>query len=81
VAKRYPQLTPAAQQRMQQRLTLWSKLTPEQRKAAREKYRAFSKVPAAQREAVKQMVKQTPGKEGVSQPAVSGVPTTQVISK
>lgn len=54
IAKRYPQMKPEEQQRVQRRMQRWAKLTPEQRKQARENYRSISKVPPEKRGDLKQ---------------------------
>ena len=49
VARRYPNMTPTGQQRVQTRMEKWVKLTPEQRRAAREQYKSIGKLPAERR--------------------------------
>ena len=49
VAKRYPQMTVQAQERVQRRMQTWAKLTPEQRRHARETYKQIVKVPPEKR--------------------------------
>jgi TRAP-type mannitol/chloroaromatic compound transport system substrate-binding protein len=79
VAKRYPTLTPAEKQRVQKKLTAWSKLTPEQRKAAREKYRTLSQNPIAKNEQAKRIVKQKTVPPPVAQSSVvSSVPIAPI---
>ena len=50
IAKRYPAMKPAAQQRVQMRMQKWAKLTPEQRWQAREQYRSIGKLAPDRRE-------------------------------
>ena len=49
VAKRYPNMTPQGQERVQRRMQTWAKLTPEQRRQARETYKQIVKVPPEKR--------------------------------
>lgn len=49
IAKRYPRMTPQAQERLRKRMVDWAKLTPEQRRAARERYRQLKKLPPEKR--------------------------------
>jgi hypothetical protein len=49
IAKRYPKMTPQAQERLQKRMVEWAKLTPEQRRAARERYQQIKSLPPDQR--------------------------------
>ena len=44
IAKRYPEMKPEEQKRVQMRMQKWAKLTPEQRDQAREQYRNIAKV-------------------------------------
>ena len=43
IAKRYPDMKPEAQARVQRRMQAWAKLTPEQRRQARETYKHIAK--------------------------------------
>ena len=43
IAKRYPTMKPAQQERVQKRMQAWAKLTPEQRRQARENYKRIVK--------------------------------------
>jgi Spy/CpxP family protein refolding chaperone len=44
IAKRYPEMKPEEQKRVQDRMQKWTKLTPEQRWQAREQYRSIGKM-------------------------------------
>jgi hypothetical protein len=50
IANRYPKMKPAAQRRLQKRMTDWVKLTPAERQQAREKYQQMRKLSAARRQ-------------------------------
>lgn len=54
VAKRYPQMTPKGQERVQRRMQAWAKLTPEQRREARENYKRLAKARAEKRQQLAQ---------------------------
>ncbi|HXX86356.1 MAG TPA: DUF3106 domain-containing protein [Casimicrobiaceae bacterium] len=54
IARRYPSLAPAEQQRIQQQMRPWADLTPAQRQAAREQYKTLKKLPPEQRQEVVQ---------------------------
>ena len=54
IAKRYPQMTPTSQKRVQNRMAEWVRLTPEERRMAREQYRKIGKLPPEKRETVVQ---------------------------
>lgn len=49
IAKRYPKMTPKAQERLQKRMVEWANLTPEQRRAARERYEQIRRLSPEQR--------------------------------
>lgn len=49
IAKRYPNMNPTEQKRVQTRMQKWAALTPEQRREAREKYRRMEKLPPEKR--------------------------------
>ena len=49
IAKRYPKMTIAEQERIQRRMQLWAKLSPDQRRQARETYKQIVKVPPEKR--------------------------------
>lgn len=49
IAKRYPRMDHAAQERVQRRMQTWANLTPEQRRQARENYKKIAKVRAEKR--------------------------------
>jgi hypothetical protein len=74
LAKRYPQMKPEEQQRLQTQMQDWAKLTPEQRRIARENYKKLAKQPPEKREAVKQKwheaqkQKQDPSKSALTAP-------------
>ena len=75
LVKRYPQMKPEEQQRLQMQMKDWAKLTPEQRAIARENYKKLAKQPPEKREAVKrkwqehQQQKQTPSNSAPASPA------------
>lgn len=46
IAKRYPKMKPAEQERVQQRMIDWVRLSPQQRREARENYRKLGKLNA-----------------------------------
>lgn len=54
IAKRYPTMRPAEQERVVRRMHAWAKLTPDQRHAARERYRSIGKLPPEKRQDLKQ---------------------------
>lgn len=54
IAKRYPDMKPAQQERVQRRMQAWAKLTPEQRRQARENYKRIVKAPPEKREKLRQ---------------------------
>ncbi len=54
IAKRYPGMTGAEQNRVQARMAEWVKLTPDERRNAREQYRKIGKLPPGKREVVSQ---------------------------
>jgi hypothetical protein len=54
VAKRYPNMTPKGQERVQRRMQAWAKLTPEQRQQARENYKRLAKARAEKRQQLAQ---------------------------
>ena len=49
IAKRYPRMTVAEQERIQRRMQVWAKLSPDQRRQARETYKQIVKVPPEKR--------------------------------
>ncbi len=49
IAKRYPKMKSAEQERVQKRMQLWANLSPEQRRQARENYKRIAKVPPERR--------------------------------
>ncbi|HEV3007960.1 MAG TPA: DUF3106 domain-containing protein [Burkholderiales bacterium] len=49
IAKRYPAMKVAEQERVQRRMQSWAKLSPEQRRQARETYKQIVKAPPAKR--------------------------------
>lgn len=51
VAKRYPTMQPAEQERLQGRMAEWARLTPEQRRVARENFQRTKAVPPEQKKA------------------------------
>ena len=52
VAGRYPRMKPEEQQRLQQRMTEWTRLTSVERKAARDRYQSLQKLPPKKRQEV-----------------------------
>lgn len=54
IAKRYPKLPPAEQQRIQEQMGTWARLTPDERRAARERFKTIKQLPPEQRQAVRQ---------------------------
>jgi Protein of unknown function (DUF3106) len=54
VAKRYPNMTPKGQERVQRRMQAWAKLTPEQRREARENYKRLAKAREEKRQQLSQ---------------------------
>jgi len=78
IAKRYPAMKPAEQQRVQVRMQAWAKLTPQQRRQARETYKQLAKQPPATREKLRdkwaEYQRQTPGVAPLEQAAASDNP-------
>lgn len=58
IAKRYPQMTPTGQKRVQSRMAAWVNLTPDKRREAREQYRKIGTLPPEKREVVAQQWKE-----------------------
>jgi len=54
IAKRYPNMKPMEQERVQKRMDAWVKLTVEQRRQARENYKRIAKVPPEKRARLRQ---------------------------
>lgn len=54
IARRFPDLKPEEQQRLQERMRDWVRLTPAERATARENYKAYAKLPADKRQALQQ---------------------------
>ena len=54
IAKRYPNMKPTEQQRVQQRMQAWAKLTPQQRRQARETYKQLAKEPPEKRDQLRE---------------------------
>ena len=52
IAKRYPQMSAEAQERLQRQMRDWVELSTEQRRAVREKYRDIEKLDDAERKAL-----------------------------
>ncbi|HVP87689.1 MAG TPA: DUF3106 domain-containing protein [Casimicrobiaceae bacterium] len=50
IAKRYPKMAPAEQQRVQQQMHAWVNLTPAERQAAREQYKNLKQLPPDKRQ-------------------------------
>mgnify|MGYP000854583980 CR=1 FL=1 len=87
IAQRYKSMSPAEQQRLQEKMQDWARLTPQQRLEAREKYKEFSQMAPEEKAAVKQKwqdYKQLPEDEkqrlreqpGNSAPATPLTPTS-----
>ena len=55
IAKRYPAMMPAEQQRVQRRMQAWAKLTPQQRRQARENYKQLAKQQLVERDKLRDM--------------------------
>jgi hypothetical protein len=53
VARKYPSLSPRAQQKIQRRMTRWAGATPEQRALARKKFKAYKKKQPEEQERVR----------------------------
>ena len=58
IAKRYQQLGPDEQARIQKRMTDWAKLTPEERKRARDKFRSLQNASPEKKEEVRSLWKE-----------------------
>jgi hypothetical protein len=54
IAKRYPDMKPEEQQRMQTRMREWASLTPQQRRLARENFKKIEKLPPEKKQTVKE---------------------------
>lgn len=54
VARRYPNMNPIEQQRVQSQMQSWYLLTAEQRKQARERFRKLEQLPVQKRQEIKQ---------------------------
>lgn len=54
IAKRYPNMKPEAQERVQRRMQAWTQLSPEERRQARETYKRIAKVPPERRQALQE---------------------------
>jgi hypothetical protein len=52
IARRYPNMRPDEQQRVQSQMRSWATLTPEQRRDAREKFKSLNQLPPDKREEV-----------------------------
>ncbi|HTS22580.1 MAG TPA: DUF3106 domain-containing protein [Casimicrobiaceae bacterium] len=52
IAKRYPTLKPAEQQRVQEQMSAWVHLTPDQRNQVREQYKKMRQLPPDKRQQV-----------------------------
>lgn len=63
IANRYPQMAPTAQQRMQQRMTEWSRMSPEQRSEARANYQSTRELPRRDRQAEWEAYRALPNEE------------------
>lgn len=54
IAKRYPNMSPLEQQRVQSQMQFWYSLTTEQRNQARERFKKMEQLPAQKRQEIKQ---------------------------
>jgi hypothetical protein len=54
IAKRYPTLPPAQQERIQAQMSAWARLTPDERRIAREQFKNLRQLPPEQRKEVRQ---------------------------
>ncbi|WP_374565433.1 DUF3106 domain-containing protein, partial [Nitrosomonas sp.] len=54
IARRYPNMNPIEQQRVQSQMQSWHLLTAEQRKQARERFRKLEQLPVQKRQEIKQ---------------------------
>ncbi|MBX3615819.1 DUF3106 domain-containing protein [Nitrosomonas sp.] len=54
IAKRYPNMSPLEQQRIQSQMQGWYSLTAEQRKQARERFKKMEQLPPQKRQEIKQ---------------------------
>jgi len=54
IAKRYPNMGPPEQERIQRQMSAWAQLTPEQRRAAREQYKSLKQLPPDKRQGVRE---------------------------
>jgi len=54
IARRYPTMSPAEQEKVKQNMQPWASLTPEERGAARERYKNLQKLPPERRKSLKQ---------------------------
>ena len=72
IAKRYPNMKPTEQQRVQNRMQAWAKLTPQQRRQARETYKQLAKEPPERRDQLREKwaeyQRQHPAKNEISDP-------------
>jgi hypothetical protein len=75
IADRYPKMKPAAQQRLQKRMTDWVKLTPAQRQQAREKYQQMRKLSAARRQQLQEQWQEY--QQSLAPPAPPSAPTVE----
>lgn len=57
IARRYPKMSPQAQERVQKRMEKWASLTPEQRRQVRERYREIARKSAQTRRLREQWAK------------------------
>lgn len=53
IAKRYPSMTAAEQEKVQRRMQDWAKLSPEQRRTAREGFKNIAKLPPEKKQSLR----------------------------
>lgn len=53
IAKRYPTMTVAEQEKVQRRMQDWAKLSPEQRRTAREGFKSLSRLPPEKKQTLR----------------------------
>jgi hypothetical protein len=54
IAKRYPTLSPAEQEKVKQNMQPWAQLTPEERRVARERFKNLQRLPPEKRKTLPQ---------------------------
>ena len=56
IAKRYPEMTPQQQERLQSRMKQWASMSPEERAQVRDRYKKLKDMPPEKREAIQPQV-------------------------